>query len=507
MTGNRIIYLVTLIIYLLVMIGIGFHFFRKNKNVSDYVLGGRKLNRWVAALSAQASDMSGWLLMGLPGCAYILFGGTTEAMWTAIGLAIGTYLNWLIVAKRLRNYTAKIGAITLPEFFEKRFNDKSGIIKAIGSVFVLIFFTFYTASMFSAGAKLFNAVFGIKYEMALIIGACIIVSYTFLGGFLAVCWTDTIQGVLMFAALIITPIFAVIKAGGFDALGQSLSAVEGQFYILPRLSGGNINILLLVSSIAWGLGYFGQPHILPRFMALKDPKEVRPARIIAMGWVLISLAMAVIIGMIGAVIYPGLADGETIFITMVQDLFPPIITGILLTAILAAIMSTADSQLLVSSSSVSSDLYKGLFKKNASEKSTLWVSRITVIIISIIAAVLVAFPDAKEGTILFKINESVFKLVAFAWAGFGAAFGPLVLFSLFWKRTTKLGALLGMLSGGITALVWWLNDGGIFDIYEILPGFVVSCIVIIVVSLLTKRDKEVEDTFDEVKAMSRHKFN
>ncbi len=501
MGTEKILYLVILVLYLMVMIGIGLYFFKKNKSVSDYVLGGRSLNRWVAALSAQASDMSGWLLMGLPGLAFVLFGGTVEALWTAVGLAIGTYLNWLIVAKKLRNYTTKLGAITLPDFFEKRFGDKSGLIKGIGSVFVLIFFTFYTASMFSAGAKLFDSIFDIGYGTALLVGTLIIVSYTFLGGFLAVCWTDTIQGILMFAALIITPIFALVKVGGFDAFSEKLAAVPEKFSLLPMTEGGSLNILLLISAIAWGLGYFGQPHILPRFMAIKNSKDVRPARIIAMIWVVISLAMAVVVGMIGSFLYPNIADSETIFIEMVKGLFPPVVTGILLTAILAAIMSTADSQLLVSSSAVSNDLYKGMFKKNASEKSTLWVSRITVIIISIVAAILVAFPNAAEGTLIYKINESVFKLVAFAWAGFGAAFGPLVLFSLFWKRTTKLGALLGMISGGVTAFAWWALDGGIFNVYEILPGFIISSVVIVVVSLLTKPSKEVEETFDLVKAM------
>lgn len=497
--GNTTIIIIVFLIYLAVMVGIGFHFFLKNKNISDYVLGGRTLNPWVAAMSAQASDMSGWLLLGLPGTAYVLYAGTTEAIWTAVGLAVGTYLNWLIVAKRLRKYTKVAGdAITLPAFFQNRFRDTSGIIKGISSVFVLIFFLFYTASMFSAGAKLFKTVFDLPYHYALIIGVIIIVSYTFLGGFLAVCWTDTIQGILMFVALVVTPIVAYNHLGGSDGISVLMSAASSEFSWLPK-TGGTINVLLLVSSIAWGFGYFGQPHILPRFMAIRSSKEIRPARIIATTWVVITLAAAILIGLLGSFLLPGLADSETVFMQMVDKLFPPVITGVLLTAILAAIMSTADSQLLVTSSAVSSDIYGGLINKKASQKTLLWVSRITVIVVSIIAALLVSDPNPVEGTIMYQINSSVFKLVAFAWAGFGAAFGPIVLFSLFWKRTSKLAALLGILSGGITAFIWWLNSGGIWDVYEILPGFIISSIVIVITSLLTTVPTEIQEEFEKVR--------
>ncbi len=486
--------------YLVVMVSIGFYFFRKNKNVSDYVLGGRTLNPWVAAMSAQASDMSGWLLLGLPGTAYVLFGGTTEAIWTAIGLAIGTYLNWLIVAKRLRKYTMAAGnSITLPEFFQNRFLDKSGVLKGVSAVFTLIFFLFYTASMFSAGAKLFKTVFGFTYTQALLIGVIIIVSYTFLGGFLAVCWTDTIQGILMFIALVITPIVACFRLGGVDAVSNALSQIDNGFKILPYLDNGALNTALLVSSLAWGLGYFGQPHILPRFMAIRKANEIRPARVIATIWVLITLGAAVIIGILGKLMLPNLADPESVFMDMVGQLYNPVLAGIMLTAILAAIMSTADSQLLVTSASVSADIYGGIIKKDASQKSLLWVSRITVIVVSILAALLVSVENPVEGTLMFKINESVFKLVAFAWAGFGAAFGPAVLFSLFWRKTSKAGVFAGIIAGGVTACVWWLCSGGIFDVYEILPGFIVSAIVIVVVSLLTKVPKEVQEQFDSVK--------
>ena len=507
MGDDRIIFFIILLLYLLAMVGIGFFFYKRNKNVSDYFLGDRKLNCWVSAMSAQASDMSGWLLMGLPGTAYLLFAGTTEAIWTAIGLAVGTYLNWLIVAKRLRGYTIATESITLPQFFERRYRDKSGVLKLVSSVFVLVFFLFYTASMFSAGAKLFKSVFAIPYGYSLLIAVVVVVSYTFMGGFLAVCWTDLIQGILMFGALIVTPIVALSRLGGAEGFQTAVAAVKDEFRFLPHMPGGEINVLLLVSALAWGLGYFGQPHILPRFMAIRSSKEIRPARIIAMIWVIISLAMAVLVGMMGSLLYPNLGDSETVFIEMVMDLFPAVITGVLLTAILAAIMSTADSQLLVTSSAVSSDLFKGIFKKNASEKSALWVSRITVIVVSIIAALLVCVENPEEGTLLANINASVFKLVAFAWAGFGAAFGPIVLFSLFWKRTTKWGALFGIISGGVTAFVWWILKGGIFDIYEIVPGFLVSSLVIIVVSLLTKTSPEMRLEFDEVKIACKNNEN
>ena len=501
MSINTICIIAVFIVYLGVMLGIGAYFFKKNRNVSDYVLGGRQLNPWVAAMSAQASDMSGWLLLGLPGTAYVLYTGTTEAIWTAIGLAVGTYLNWLIVAKRLRKYTKVAGdSITLPDFFQNRFRDERGIIKGVSSFFVLVFFLFYTASMFSAGAKLFKTVFNVPYTTALIIGAIMIVAYTFLGGFLAVCWTDTIQGILMFIALVIAPIIAISRLGGFDGLSTALSSLSTEsFSWLPKTETGTLNVMLLVSSLAWGIGYFGQPHILPRFMAIRKTNEIRPARIIAMIWVIITLAAAIVIGVIGKALTPSLADPESVFMVMVQDLFPPIITGIFLTAILAAIMSTADSQLLVTSSAVSSDLYAGLINKKAEPKKVLWISRITVIIVSIIAALLVSVENPTPGTLMAQINESVFKLVAFAWAGFGAAFGPIVLFSLFWKRTTKEGALCGIIAGGVTACIWWLKSGGIFDVYEIVPGFIVSALVIVIVSLCTKVPEEVEKEFELVK--------
>ncbi len=498
--NNLATYIIIFVLYLALMVGIGLYFFFKNKNVSDYVLGGRSLNPWVAAMSAQASDMSGWLLLGLPGTAYALFAGTTEAIWTAVGLAVGTYLNWLIVGKRLRQYTKVSGdAITLPEFFQNRFRDQSGMLKAISAIFIVVFFLFYTASMFSASAKLFNTVFGLPYTWALLIGVVIIIAYTFLGGFLAVCWTDMIQGILMFIALIVTPFVCIARLGGLDAVSEMLNKVQGTFSLLPYTDDGAVDIALLVSSLAWGIGYFGQPHILPRFMAIRSSKEIRPARVIATVWVLITLGAAVVIGVLGKLLLPELADPESVFMTMTTTLYPAILAGIMLTAVLAAIMSTADSQLLVTSSSITTDIYRGLINKKASEKSVLWVSRISVMVVSVIAALIVCVENPAEGSFLAKINESVFNLVAFAWAGFGAAFGPTVLFSLFWKRMTKWGALVGILVGGITACVWWLLEGGIFDLYEIIPGFVFSAVAIVVVSLYTEVEKDIVDEFESVK--------
>ena len=506
---------IVFIAYLLCMLAIGFYFWRKNKNLTDYVLGGRGLNVWVAALSAQASDMSGWLLMGLPGLAFLYYltkdgamgasyAGMGEAIWTAIGLAAGTYLNWLLVAKRLRKYTQVAGdSITMPDYFQNRFHSKNNALRIISAVFILVFFLLYTASGFSAGSKLFQMVFGLDYKTALVIGAVIIISYTFLGGFLAVCWTDLIQGLLMFAAIVITPIVCVYRLGG---VGETVSMFHAnnlewgvQAHFLPHTAAGTLSLTVLFSGLAWGLGYFGQPHILSRFMAIRSSKDVRPARIIAMVWVVLSLAAAVVVGIVGTLYlqkyYPAgietlLADREKIFMVLVTNLFPALIAGVLLTAILAAIMSTADSQLLVTSSCVANDFYRALFKKDASQKELLWVSRITVIVVSVIAVLIALDPDS-----------SVFELVSNAWAGFGATFGPAVLISLYWKRMTTKGALAGIISGGVTVILWLVLKAytGI-TLYEMIPGVAVSTLFIFVVSLLDKKPEQaVIDEFDSVK--------
>ena len=505
--------IITMGAYLLAMLIIGIWFFRGNKSNADYVLGGRKLGVWQASMSAQASDMSGWLLMGLPGLAviyYITKGETTatydglyEAIWTAVGLAAGTYLNWLIVAKRLRKFTQVYdNSITLPEFFEKRFDDKSGALRLIGAIFILIFFTVYSAAQFAAGAKLFKVLFpSIDYTTALLIGAVIIVSYTFLGGFSAVCMTDLVQGILMFIVLLIVPYTAFMQLGGAAGTAASIKEIGTSF-------GGEIkgaaSTALIASSLAWGLGYFGQPHILTRFMGIRSSKEVRPARIIAMIWVILTLACAILVGYLAApylLKLTGVIDmpvdsslKENIFIYMTQSMFTkdvlgaiagPIFIGIFLCAVLAAIMSTADSQLLVASSAFSQDIFTKI-TKDKKESFYMWVSRFTVVAISVIAIIIANDPDS-----------SVFRIVQDAWAGFGAAFGPLVLFSIFWKRTTKQGALCGMISGGLIAL-FWKTVFPTSNIYCLLPGFIISAILIVIVSLLTKKPSaEIENKFDE----------
>lgn len=502
---NQIIHSVIFIIYLGIMLGIGVYFYKQNKSQTDYFLGGRNLNFWVTSMSAQASDMSGWLLMGLPGTAFLLTKnlGMAEAVWTAAGLAVGTYLNWLFLAKRLRNYSEKSSnSITIPTFLENRFRDKTHLIRIISAVFIVIFFLIYTAAQFSAGAKLFNTVFGIDYTVALIIGALVIVSYTFLGGFSAVCWTDLIQGILMFFAIILLPIFAVVKLGGsaktFD-LAASIAGLSNGFGLSDWTGiGSGLGLLSIISIAAWGLGYFGQPHILSRFMGIRNAKDIKPARRLAMVWVISTLTAAVILGVIGKAYIStvvsadelAVMDGERIFIYMTQHLLTgpiaTILAGILLTAILAAIMSTADSQLLVASSAVSEDIGRTIFKE-INDKNSILISRISVIAIALVAFIIASDPDS-----------SVFDLVAYAWAGFGAAFGPAILMSLYWKRMNWQGTLAGILSGGITVLIWRNFIKSYINLYELLPAFIISAIFIIIVSLLTaKPDKEIEKEFDE----------
>jgi sodium/proline symporter len=507
---ETVIHGIVLGLYLILMLCVGFYYSRRNKTQQDYLLGGRSLNPMVTAMSAQASDMSGWLLMGLPGTAFVLLvnNGIAEAVWTAIGLAIGTYINWLILARRLRKHTAVFNdSITIPSYLENRFQDKTKILRTVAALFIIIFFLIYTAAQFSAGAKLFQTVFGLDYKIALIVGAVIIVSYTFLGGFLAVCWTDLIQGCLMFVAIILLAFVALAKTGGIEATNAILAAPElaGRPLVLSDWFGFKAyGALGIASALAWGLGYFGQPHIITRFMGIRHSSEIKPARRIAMFWVLISLAFAVFIGVIGKAylsIHMNPAtfasmDGETVFIELVKNIFTGgpllmIVAGILLTAILSAIMSTADSQLLVTSSAVSEDVYRSLFGKNASPKKLMWISRAAVIVVAIIAAFLAADP-----------NSSVFDLVSYAWGGFGATIGPAVLLSVFWKRMNAAGAIAGVISGGVTVLVWKNFIAPIFPLYELLPAFIISIIFIVVVSLLTKApDKAIEEQFDKAESI------
>jgi len=465
-------------------------FYGKTRTTTEYFLGGRKLGSWVVSMSAQASDMSGWLLMGLPGAAYL---SGVSAGWIAIGLGIGTYLNWLFVAKPLRQYTKVADdAITLPQFFKNRFQDHSGMISVIAAIFILVFFLFYTASGFVSCAKLFSSVFGIPYMTALAIGAVVVISYTFAGGFFAVCWTDFFQGLLMFFCVLAVPTITIGKLGGATEFFSQVEAFNPNF--LNMFADGATNepytALGIISLLAWGLGYFGQPHILVRFMGIEKPSAIAKSRRIATGWVIVSLTAAVMIGLAGRMFLGDtLLDGganETVYITMVSNIFPVFIAGIFLSAILAAIMSTADSQLLVTASALTEDFYHNKIRPQASPNELMWASRICVIAVAVIAALIAT-----------DQNSTVLGLVEYAWAGFGSAFGPLVLCSLFWRRANKYGAYAGIIVGGVVDLIWAQLSGGIFDLYEIVPGFVCGLIAIFVVSLATPApDRQIIDQFN-----------
>lgn len=506
MTTAQICIIVAIVLYLAVMVAIGAAYSKRNKSTDDFYLGGRKLGPLVTAMSAEASDMSSYLLMGLPGLAVIY--GVAEASWTAIGLAVGTYINWLIVAKRIRLYSQKINAVTIPEFFSKRFHDNAKVLSLIAALVIIVFFVPYTASGFSACGKLFSSLFGVNYQIAMVVSAIIIVLYTTLGGFSAASTTDLIQSIVMTIALFVVVGFGVSQAGGFDVVIENARQLPAYFSFTSTGDGaGGIKPyggLTIVSTLAWGLGYFGMPHILLRFMAIEDSKKLKTSRRIASVWVVISMAVAIFIGTVGVgMIKAGVLadgfDGERIIIEISKHLssfgiFPALIAGIILSGILAATMSTADSQLLAASSSASQDIFISFFKVKLSQKKSMLIARASVIIISVIA-VFIALDE----------DSSIFRVVSFAWAGFGAAFGPLVLFSLFWKRTTKAGAIAGMISGGVMVFVWKYaiaKLGGVFDIYELLPAFLISSVAIVVVSLLTKApDKSITDEFDAVRAM------
>lgn len=496
--------LVTFIVYLVGMLLIGVAAYRLTSNLSDYVLGGRRLGPGVAALSAGASDMSGWLLLGLPGAMYA---SGFSAAWIGVGLAVGAYLNWQFVARRLRNYTEVANdSITIPDFLENRFRDKSRLLRVISALVILLFFTFYTSSGMVAGAKLFEASFGLSYSTALWIGAIVIISYTFLGGFLAVSWTDFVQGLLMFLALIVVPIVAIQQIGGWHEMVNAVGNIDPTHVNMVK----GVTVLGVLSSVAWGLGYFGQPHIIVRFMALRSAKDVPKARLIGMTWMIVGLYGAILTGFVGLAfistqdisILDGygidvitkdgvqmLADPEKIFMAFSQILFNPVVAGILLAAILSAVMSTIDSQLLVSSSAVAEDFYKAVFRKNASERELVWVGRISVLVIALIAIILAMNPDS-----------SVLDLVSYAWGGFGAAFGPIIILSLFWKRLTRNGALVGMIAGALTVVIWKQLTGGLFDLYEIVPGFVLNFLLAVVISLFDKEpSQEIQDEFEKAR--------
>ena len=499
-----------IVIYLVGMVAVGIYFMRRNKSTGDYYLGGRKLGPIVTAMSAEASDMSSWLLMGLPGLAYL--SGIADPGWTAIGLAVGTYFNWLIVAKRLRRYSAAAGnAITIPDFFSNRYRDKSHALLGISALIIVIFFIPYTASGFAACGKLFSNLFGIAYIPAMLISAVVIVGYTALGGFLAASTTDFIQSIVMTVALIIVVCFGVQTAGGLDVVIDNASKLSGYLSMTSVHNAadgtsGNYGFISIVSTFAWGLGYFGMPHILLRFMAIEDENKLKLSRRVATVWVVISMAVAIFIGIVGYSISASGAlktlsgsDSETLIIKIAQLLsshgvLAIIFAGIILAGILACTMSTADSQLLAASSSISQNILRDVFHLKLSEKATMLTARLTVVVIAVIAVFIAKDP-----------NSSVFGIVSFAWAGFGGAFGPVMLFSLFWRRTTRNGALAGIISGGAMEFIWKYlvrPMGGAWDIYELLPAFLVALAVNIIVSLAAgKPDAAIESEFE--KAMDR----
>ncbi|MDC9613158.1 sodium/proline symporter PutP [Xenorhabdus khoisanae] len=487
--------LITFIIYIAGMLLIGFMAYRSTKNFDDYILGGRRLGSVVTALSAGASDMSGWLLMGLPGA--IFFSGISES-WIALGLLLGAYLNWRWIAGRLRVHTeVSNNALTLPDYFTNRFEDKSRILRIISALVILIFFTIYCASGVVAGGLLFENTFGISYEKAIWLGALATIAYTFLGGFLAVSWTDTVQATLMIFALILVPVLVLLKVGG---VGTAINIIEAKNPAYLDMFK-NLNIIAIVSLLGWGLGYFGQPHILARFMAADSHQTIHKARRISMTWMLLCLAGTVAIGFFGISYFemypeqagPVLQNRERIFMELGVLLFNPWITGILLSAVLAAVMSSLSCQLLVCSSALTEDLYKAFIRTKASQKELVWVGRMMVLLVAIIAIVIATNP-----------NNKVLALVSNAWAGFGAAFGPVVLISVLWKRMTRNGALAGMLVGAITVLVWM--EFRWFSLYEIIPGFIFASIAIVVVSLLGRvPNQTIQQRFSEAEAHYRTK--
>ena len=516
MSSATVQILAAMVIYMAAVILIGISFAKRaNKSSEDYFLGGRTLGPWVTAMSAEASDMSGWLLMGLPGVAY--WCGISDAAWTAIGLAVGTYINWLIVSKRLRRYSEKAGqAITLPEYFSNRFHENRKVILTIAAVFILIFFTVYASSCLVTCGKLFSTLFGLDYIPMMILGAVFVLIYTILGGFLAESASDFMQAIVMIVALTVIVIVGTVSAGGLNAVIDNARSIPGFFDFfgiatptmvdgvqqavdgVPQFGeAGKYTFLSILSCMAWGLGYFGMPQVLLRFMAIRSENELTRSRRIATVWVVISLAVAVFIGVVGRTLFPTAlttaSDAENVFILLSTNLLPPLLAGFVMAGILAATISSSDSYLLIAASSLAKNLFQGVWKKNATDKQVMNVTRITLLVIALIAIVIALDEDSV-----------IFTIVSFAWAGFGATFGPLMLLSLFWKRINRAGAIAGMLSGGISVFVWKLLVrplGGGWNVYELLPAFIVSCIFIVVVSLLTAPpSEEIQKEFEEVKA-------
>ncbi len=504
----QIQYLISIVLYMTAVVLIGvWSAKRANQNTDAYFLGGRTLGPWVSAMSAEASDMSGWLLMGLPGLAY--WNGLASAGWTAIGLALGTYLNWLIVSKRLRRYSERVGAITIPDYFSNRFHETKPILLVIASVLIIVFFTPYAGSCLMACGKLFAQLFGAPYTVMVVVAALFVLTYTFLGGFLGESVSDFMQAIVMVIALVCVLVLGVVNAGGIGAVIENAKDIPGFWSLITSASptgeivdgapvfgeASNIAGITIASGLAWGLGYFGMPQVLLRFMAIRSEKELTLSRRVAQIWVMISLTAAIIIGIIGRALYPvaytANADAENIFILMSTNLLPALLAGLVCAGILAAAISSSDSYLLISASAIAKNIYKGIVRKKATDKEVMWVTRGILVAITLFAMIV-----ATGG------NQIIFTIVDFAWAGLGATFGPLLLFTLFWKRTTYPAAVAGMVTGGVTVLIWnfFISKlGGIFAIYELLPAFILSAIVIVVVSLLTKAPgKEIESDYESV---------
>lgn len=518
MNGDRLQIFIAMFIYVAVVIAIGVLFARRASSSSkNYLIGGRSLGPWVTAMGAEASDMSGWLLMGLPGVAY--WAGLSEAFWTAIGLLIGTYLNWLIVAKRLRNYTAVAqDSITIPDFLSNRFKEKKKVIALIAALFILVFFTAYASSCFVAVGKLFSALFGTSYLYMMIAGAIFVFLYTFVGGFLAESASDFMQGIVMIISLVVVLTVGTIKAGGLPEVIRNAKEIPGFFEFFgvaqPVVNAngvqqieagkplfgqaGTYGFLTVISTLSWGLGYFGMPQVLLKFMAIRDPEQLKLSRRVATIWCAVSLTAAVVIGLMGRIIYPDVlltsSDAENIFIHMSVEFFPPLLAGIVMAGILAATISSSDSYLLIAASAVSKTIYHGIVKKDATDKQVLGMSRLVLVLVAVCAMALAV-----------DENSIIFQVVAFAWAGFGATFGPIMLFSLFWKRVNRTGAIAGMVTGGVMVFIWKMIVrrfiGGILDIYELFPAFVFSCIAIVIASLLSEKPSaEIEEEFEKAKA-------
>ncbi|MDQ0272464.1 sodium/proline symporter PutP [Cytobacillus purgationiresistens] len=476
--------IISLTIYMLGMLWIGYYSYKRTSNLSDYMLGGRTLGPTVTALSAGASDMSGWLVMGLPGAMYAT---GLSASWIAIGLTVGALLNWVYVAPRLRTYTEIANdSITIPGYLENRFDDKSRVLRMVSGLVILIFFTFYVSSGMVSGGVLFESIFGMNYTTGLLIVAGVTIAYTLFGGFLAVSLTDLVQGLIMVIALVLVPIVTLFHVGGLGDAVDTARSINPAYLDIFR----GTTILGIISLLAWGLGYFGQPHIIVRFMAISSVKQIKKATVIGMAWMIFCIVGAMFIGFVGIAFFANtnhvLDDPETVFIVLGEILFHPLITGFIIAAILAAIMSTVSSQLLVTSSSLTEDIYKTFFRRSASDKELVFIGRTAVLVVSIIALAL-----------SWEKNATILSLVGYAWAGFGSAFGPLIILSLYWKRMTSWGALAGMISGAATVIIW--SAVGLSDtLYEIIPGFAVSLIAIVAVSLMTKKpSKAVEEDFDK----------